>query len=148
MIITDEIKQNILKAVNALDTNDDAIMDIVEARSIAANAVAYLAETDTDGDGYDDWISGSDWTACETFEEAWDQLIEAAEQWDALKDEIEPDTENIISAVLTAAEAAELYGLAEDTVRKTISRGQIPARKSGGTWLLLHSDAEKRWGKK
>jgi excisionase family DNA binding protein len=55
---------------------------------------------------------------------------------------------NILNDVLTAAEAAESYGLSESAVRKAIERNQIPARKSAGTWLIRRADAEKRWGKK
>lgn len=52
-----------------------------------------------------------------------------------------------LDEVMTAGEAAELFGLAEATVRQTINRGQIPARKSGGTWLIQRSEATRRWKK-
>lgn len=48
--------------------------------------------------------------------------------------------------VLTAGEATEIYGLASATVRQAINRGNIPARKSGGTWLIRRADAEALWG--
>lgn len=51
-----------------------------------------------------------------------------------------------LNAVMTPGEAVEVFGLAEATVRQAINRGQIFARKSGGTWLIRRSDAEKRWG--
>ena len=51
-----------------------------------------------------------------------------------------------LSSVMTAGEIVECYGLDESTVRQTIRRGDIPARKSGGTWLVLRSVAEARWG--
>jgi hypothetical protein len=51
-----------------------------------------------------------------------------------------------LSDVITAGEARELFGLAEATVRQAINRGQIPHRKSGGTWLILRKHAEARWG--
>ena len=51
-----------------------------------------------------------------------------------------------LDTILTAGEATELYGLASATVRQAIKRGNIPARKSGGTWLLRRSDAEELWG--
>lgn len=51
-----------------------------------------------------------------------------------------------LSIVLTLAECAELYGISHDMIRVTIHRGYINARKSGGTWLILREDAEKRWG--
>lgn len=53
-----------------------------------------------------------------------------------------------LDAVMTAAEAAQVYRLAEPTVRQAINRGTIKGRKSGGTWLILKADAEKRWGTK
>jgi hypothetical protein len=52
-----------------------------------------------------------------------------------------------LSAVMTAGEACEKYGLAEATVRQAINRAQIFARKSGGTWLIRRTDAEARWRK-
>lgn len=51
-----------------------------------------------------------------------------------------------LDAVMTAGEAQELYGLSESAVRLACQRGSIPARKSGGTWLILRADAEARWG--
>ena len=51
-----------------------------------------------------------------------------------------------LSEVLTAGEATEIYGLASATVRQAINRGNIAARKSGGTWLIRHVDAEELWG--
>jgi len=48
-------------------------------------------------------------------------------------------------AVMTAGEIVKLYGLDESTVRQAIYRG-LPARRSGGTWLVLRSVAEARWG--
>lgn len=54
-----------------------------------------------------------------------------------------PELDNI----LTASEAASLYGLAEDSVRQAIFRKTIKARKSAGTWLILRKDADKRWKK-
>lgn len=53
--------------------------------------------------------------------------------------------EQALESVMTAAEAAEEFGLTESSVRKAIERDTIPARKSAGTWLILRSDAEKRW---
>lgn len=53
-----------------------------------------------------------------------------------------------LDAVMTAGEAQELYGLSESAVRLACQRGSIPARKSGGTWLILRADAEARWGQR
>lgn len=53
-----------------------------------------------------------------------------------------------LEGVITAAEAAEVFNLAEATVRQAINRGQVVGRKSGGTWLVLRTDAEAHWGKK
>lgn len=50
-----------------------------------------------------------------------------------------------LECVLTAQEAAHLYGLATGTVRNAIKRGAIPGRKSAGTWLIRREDADKRW---
>jgi Helix-turn-helix domain len=50
-----------------------------------------------------------------------------------------------LTTIMTAAEAAEAFELAEATVRQAINRGQIPARKSAGTWLIRRVDAEKKW---
>jgi excisionase family DNA binding protein len=61
-------------------------------------------------------------------------------------DDIEELPEELF-AVMTAAEAAREFGLSQSTVRQAINRGQVPARKSGGTWLVLRSDAEKQWKK-
>lgn len=53
-----------------------------------------------------------------------------------------------LNEVLTAAEAAEIYGLTPIGIRKACERGSIEARKSAGTWLIRRADAEARWGKK
>jgi len=62
-------------------------------------------------------------------------------------DFVAPPEARILDDVLTAQEAANLYDLSESTIRVNIHRGNIPARKSGGTWLIRRSDAEKRWSK-
>jgi excisionase family DNA binding protein len=58
-----------------------------------------------------------------------------------------PPEARILDDVLTAQEAATLYDLSESTIRVNIHRGNIPARKSGGTWLLRRADVEERWHK-
>lgn len=50
-----------------------------------------------------------------------------------------------LECVLTAQEAAYIYGLSTATVRNAIKRGSIPGRKSAGTWLIRREDADKRW---
>lgn len=47
--------------------------------------------------------------------------------------------------VLTAREAETRFGLAEGTVKKTLQRGKIAGRKSGGTWLVRTRDADRQW---
>lgn len=47
---------------------------------------------------------------------------------------------------MTTAEVAETYGITAATVRQTILRGAVPARKSGRTWLIRASDAAAQWG--
>jgi hypothetical protein len=56
-------------------------------------------------------------------------------------------TDYELENVMTASETAKLYGLSASAVRLAISRLQIPARKSAGTWLVRKSDAERVWGK-
>ncbi|MDZ4771072.1 MAG: hypothetical protein SGJ24_18275 [Chloroflexota bacterium] len=51
-----------------------------------------------------------------------------------------------LDSVITAREAESLYGFAKDTARKAAQRGQLPARKSAGTWLLLEAAARQMWG--
>jgi uncharacterized protein (DUF433 family) len=47
---------------------------------------------------------------------------------------------------LTATEIAQTYGISTAAVREAAAKGRLPARKSGATWLIRHSDAEARWG--
>ena len=49
---------------------------------------------------------------------------------------------------MTVEEVAKTYNIQPGTVRRTISKGWIKARKSGKTWLIKLSDVEKRWGHK
>ena len=67
---------------------------------------------------------------------------------DVVKDihytEIGPD----LGDVMTTSEAADEFGIEQITVVKNIERGNIAARKSGGTWLIRRIDAQGRWGKK
>jgi len=50
--------------------------------------------------------------------------------------------------VVTAGEVQQLYGLSPAAVRKAIKEGRLLARKSGGTWLCLRSDADMLWGER
>ncbi len=52
----------------------------------------------------------------------------------------------VLNEVLTSGEACEMFKLAEATVRQAINRGQIFARKSGGTWIIRRKDAVQKWG--
>jgi excisionase family DNA binding protein len=47
---------------------------------------------------------------------------------------------------MTTTEVAETYGITDATVRQTIARGAVTARKSGGIWLIRRIDAEEHWG--
>lgn len=49
--------------------------------------------------------------------------------------------------VMSSSEIADTYGITPDTVRQTIARGAIKARKSGSVWLILRSDAERFWNR-
>lgn len=55
----------------------------------------------------------------------------------------------MLNEVLTAGEAALLYDQQEDTIRKACQRGaangEAWCRRSAGTWLLLRSEASRRW---
>lgn len=63
---------------------------------------------------------------------------------------LEADAEALESLrqVVTPAEVSERFCVKADTVRDACERGQIPARRSGATWLMLYEDAERRWGKR
>jgi hypothetical protein len=50
-----------------------------------------------------------------------------------------------LEQVITAAECSQLLGVESSVIRRACERGQVAARKSGGTWLILKSDAEYRW---
>ena len=50
-----------------------------------------------------------------------------------------------LDAIMTASEAAQMLGFAEATVRQAINRKSLPARKSGGTWLVRREDIETKW---
>ena len=49
---------------------------------------------------------------------------------------------------LTVTEIAQTYGISTAAVREAATKGRLPARKSGATWLIRRSDAEARWGDK
>ena len=53
---------------------------------------------------------------------------------------------NALNEVLTAAEAAELWGLHESTVRRAIHEDRIRHRKSGGTQLVPLTEMERLYG--
>ncbi len=51
-----------------------------------------------------------------------------------------------LEAVMTVKEIAETYGISPFTVHDAIRHDWLPARKSGGTYLIRRHDAEARWG--
>lgn len=65
-----------------------------------------------------------------------------------IEDDEKVEAETELETVMTAAEACEVFGLSESTVRQAINRETIPARKSGETWLILRKHAEARWAKR
>jgi excisionase family DNA binding protein len=56
--------------------------------------------------------------------------------------------DDALNSLLTVSAVAEEYGLESGTVRTSIHKGYIPARKSGKFWLIRRADAEERWGSK
>ena len=46
---------------------------------------------------------------------------------------------------MTVTEAAEALGVAEETIRKRIQRGDMRARRVGARLLLISEDEVKRW---
>jgi len=57
-------------------------------------------------------------------------------------------TEDVLSAVMSAAAAAQVFKIDPRTVRDAIENGKIDALKSAGTWLIRRADAEARWGRR
>jgi hypothetical protein len=57
-------------------------------------------------------------------------------------------TKQELDAVLTTAEAAELWGLSRDSLQVMAARGDFGenARRSGSTWLLSRNALERRYG--
>lgn len=51
--------------------------------------------------------------------------------------------DDLLNQVLTATEADELFGKQSGTTRRAIFEGRLASRKSGGTHLILRSDAEE-----
>ena len=47
---------------------------------------------------------------------------------------------NPLYMVLSAAEAAELWGLSRNAISDACRRGALPARRSGKTWLVTVAD--------
>lgn len=59
--------------------------------------------------------------------------------------------DNIIFEVLTFAEASELWGLGDGTLRHAAARGTFTdkeVRKSGSTWLITKNAMERVYGAK
>jgi excisionase family DNA binding protein len=53
-----------------------------------------------------------------------------------------------LDAVMTVKEVADTFGISQFTVHDAIKHDWLPARKSGGTYLIRRHDANRRWGKK
>jgi len=81
-----------------------------------------------------------------------DEFLKASDYEDALKAVLmarDAARDNItLESVMTPKEAAEEFGIKEDTVRDAIEHEWLIARKSGATWLFLRKHAQKRWAKK
>lgn len=54
---------------------------------------------------------------------------------------------NIIDEVMTASEVDAEFELSAGTAKLAANRGTIATRKSAGIWLMLRSDATKKWAK-
>lgn len=52
----------------------------------------------------------------------------------------------MLDGVMSAAEAARLWGLDPSTVRYAILRHRLPATKSDGTWLVKYEDMVAVYG--
>jgi len=55
--------------------------------------------------------------------------------------------QDVLNAVMTIKEVSDVFGPEVSTVRKACLSGELPARKSGSTWLIRRVDAEKRFKK-
>lgn len=55
--------------------------------------------------------------------------------------------DDLLNEVVTTKEISETFGISDAAVRQAILDGNLPARKSGNTWLVLRSDADARWSK-
>ena len=51
-----------------------------------------------------------------------------------------------LNEVLTASEAATLWGLDASTVKRACQQGRIEARKSGKVWLVTFVEMERVYG--
>lgn len=47
---------------------------------------------------------------------------------------------------MTSPEAARLWGLHPDSLKKACQQGRISARKSSGTWLVTRTGMERLYG--
>lgn len=76
----------------------------------------------------------------------WDEIDEdisvpgMLRSWDGTTDALE--------AVMTVKEAADEFGISVQAVHDALKHDWLPARKSGGTYLIRRRDAEERWGGK
>ncbi len=54
--------------------------------------------------------------------------------------------QELLQAVMTAAEVAEEFSLASRTVQLDCVHNRIPNRKAKGTYLIPRAAAEAKWG--
>jgi hypothetical protein len=76
------------------------------------------------------------------------EYVPELDETDRIEAELADRQRERLNEVMTASEVAQEFGLAEATVRQAINRGQVFARKSAGTWLVLRGDAEYQWSKR
>ena len=139
------LAQIIEKIAAAPDTFLGSSEDVyIQGHDIHLNSLAVIS-AERPGEDWHLWECVQ-YVAEDVIDEKSTQQIIAESKKRGLREEVA--AREVLGEVITAAEAATLYGLAEDSVRKACQRHQLVARKSGGTWLLLREDAESRWGKK
>ena len=141
-----EIIQSALVDMPDTLTMDDGIY--IRGRIIKPDAIAKIGPTD-DRKAYTGWhlVDPVQFVQLRHIEQdmnAEDIMRDLLERGWLREDQYAFET---LEQIVTAAEVSELWGVKEDTVRDACQRRQIVARKSGGTWLMLYNDAEKRWKK-
>lgn len=113
----------------------------------------YQAEFDLDDSQYDGFISAWDVIDADYISKNREEFERYIERGVIYDERIIAFIQSVFSAwdeldsIMTAAEVVEKYGMSDAAVRVAISRDQIRARKSGGTWLLRRADVEATWDK-